>query len=121
MKKELELPRPIEEYLRTVNTDDVEGFPSSFADDAVVQDLDRRIRGIGAIDAWARRDIFGVRARFDVVRVWENEGRTVLTVRIDGTFDRKGLPDPLLMDHTFAVAGGKITELTVTFADGAGR
>ena len=37
-------------------------------------------------------------------------------IRIDGTFDRTGLPDPLLMHHSFRVADGKIAELKVTFA-----
>lgn len=115
MKKELMLPQPIEQFLRTVNAGDIEGFPASFADHALVQDLERAIRGREEIERWSRHDIFGVNARFDVVKVVEREGWTVLTVKIDGTFDRTGLPDPLLMDHAFRVAHGKIAELKVTF------
>jgi hypothetical protein len=116
MKKEQQLERPIDQYLRTVNTGDADRFLSVFADDALVQDLERTIRGREAIDKWARHDIFAVEARFQVVKVAEGEGRTVLTVEIDGTFDRRGLPDPLLMDQSFKIEGGKIAELKVTFA-----
>ena len=115
MKKEFKLSRPIEQYLWAVNNGDFNTFPSSFAEDACVVDVEREIRGIDAIKEWARRDIFDVHARLDPVKVEESRGRTVVTIKIDGTFDRTGLPDPLLMEHAFKVADGKITELTVSF------
>lgn len=122
MNKDIALPRPIARYLQAVNTGDVDGFPSSFAEDAVVEDVQRKIRGLAAIKEWSRHDIFGVEARLDVVKVFERDGRTVLTIKIDGTFDRTGLPDPLLMDHAFKVVDGKVVELKVTFAtDHPGR
>jgi hypothetical protein len=116
MKTEHDLPQPIQQYLRAVNEGDVAGFPSSFADDAHVKDVNREIVGLDAITAWARKDIFDVQARLSPVKVTERDGRTVVTVKIDGTFDRTGLPDPLVMDHAFQIAGGKITELNVSFA-----
>jgi hypothetical protein len=116
MTKELKLPQPIENYVKSVNAGALGDFATSFADDARVKDVDREIRGLSAIKEWARHDIFGVQARFDAVRVTEDNGRTVVTIKIDGTFDRRGLPDPLLMDHAFTVLDGKITELKVTFA-----
>ena len=122
MNEELELPRPIQDYLRTVNTADTDRFPSLFTDEALVQDVERTIRGLEAIKKWAGQDIFGVQARFEVVKVAESNGATVLTVKIDGTFDRSGLPDPLLMNQSFRIVDGKIAELQVTFAsDGAGK
>jgi hypothetical protein len=41
--------------------------------------------------------------------------RTGVRVQIDGTFDRTGLPDPLVMNHEFKVAEGKIAELRIGF------
>jgi len=46
------------------------------------------------------------------MKVVEREGQTIVTVKIDGTFDRTGLPDPLVMDLCFTIAGGKIAALT---------
>ena len=57
--KELNLPGPIASYLRAVNTGAREEFPASFADDAVVVDVNRELRGLDAITAWAGADIFG--------------------------------------------------------------
>jgi hypothetical protein len=39
-----------------------------------------------------------------------------MTVKIDGTFDRTGLPDPLLMDRCFTVVGDKSATLTCQLA-----
>jgi hypothetical protein len=47
--------------------------------------------------------------------VTERQGRTIVTLEVDGTFDRTGLPDPLVMDHDFKLAEGKIAELRIGF------
>jgi SnoaL-like domain len=90
-------------------------FPASFADDAVVVDVNRELRGLDAIMAWAGADIFGAHVHFDVLDVTERQERTIVRVKIDGTFDRTGLPDPLVMNHEFRIAEGKITELRIGF------
>jgi hypothetical protein len=113
--KELSLPEPIFKYLQAVNAGAAEEFPASFADDAVVVDVNRELRGLDEITAWAGADIFGVHVHFDVLDVAERQGRTVVRVKIDGTFDRTGLPDPLVMNLEFNVAEGKIAELRIGF------
>jgi SnoaL-like domain len=113
--KELNLPGPIASYLRAVNSGAKEEFSTSFANDAVVVDVNREVRGLDAITAWASADIFAALVHFDVLDVTEREGRTIVSVKIDGTFDRTGLPDPLVMNHEFKVAEGKIAELRIGF------
>src|SRR5829696_3602869 len=110
LKKELGLPGPIAAYLRAVNSGAREEFPASFADHAVVVDVNRELRGLDAIKAWSATDIFAVDVHFDVLDVTEAQGRTILTLKIEGTFDRTGLPDPLVMKQEFTVADGKIAE-----------
>jgi hypothetical protein len=112
---ESNLPGPIASYLRAVNTSVKEEFAASFADDALVVDVNRELRGLEAITAWAGADIFGAHVRFEVLDVTGRPGRTIVRVKIDGTFDRTGLPDPLVMNHEFTVADGKITELRIGF------
>jgi ketosteroid isomerase-like protein len=116
MKKETKLPKPVANYIRATNSHDVDAFQSNFADDAVVKDVGREIRGMDAIKNWADREIFGVNVTLDVVQAAERDGQTIVTVKIDGTFDRTGLPDPLLMNHCFTVAGDKIVALTCRLA-----
>ena len=116
MKKEMKLPKPVETYIRAINAADAAVFQSSFAHDAVVKDMGREIRGIAAIKEWSPREIFAVNVTLEVMEVVEREGQTIVTVKIDGTFDRTGLPDPLLMDDCFTVAGDKIAALTCQLA-----
>jgi hypothetical protein len=51
MKKEMKLPRPVDAYIRAINAGDAGAFPSNFAQDAVVKDVDLSIgwRSAGGI------------------------------------------------------------------------
>jgi hypothetical protein len=109
------LDGPIASYVNAVNNGSQEDFSSSFAADAVVVDVDRELRGIDAIAAWAGTDIFAAEVHFDVLDVSERQGRTIVTVRVDGTFDRTGLPNPLVMTHEFGLAEGKIADVRIGF------
>ena len=51
--KEWNLPRPVASYLRAVNGGAKADFAANFADDAVVVDVNRELRGLDAITAWA--------------------------------------------------------------------
>ena len=112
MKKEIKLPEPVETYVRAINGGDAAAFQSSFAADAIVKDVGREFRGAAAIKEWANREIFPFNVTLDVMESAERSGQTTVTVKIDGTFDRTGLPDPLIMDHCFTVAGNKIVTLS---------
>jgi ketosteroid isomerase-like protein len=116
MNTEMKLPKPVETYIRAINAGEVDTWLSSFAPDAVVKDVGREIRGTAAIKEWGDREIFAVNVTLVVVEVVERGGQTIVTVKIDGTFDRTGLPDPLLMDHCFTIAGDKIAALTCRLA-----
>jgi SnoaL-like domain len=112
----MKLPKPVETYIRAINTVDAAALESSFAHDAVVKDVGRELRGSIAINEWAAQEIFAVHVTLDVIEAVERNGETIVTVKVDGTFDRTGLPDPLLMDHCFMIAGGKISALTCRLA-----
>jgi ketosteroid isomerase-like protein len=117
MKNEMKLPKPVETYVRATNAGDAAALQSSFAHDAVVKDVGREFRGITAIKEWADREIFAVKVTLEVLGVAERDGQTIVTVKIDGTFDRTGLPDPLVMELCFTVAGDKIAMLLCRLAD----
>ncbi len=116
MKMELKLPKPVETYVLAINARDADTFLSCFASDAVVKDVGREIRGLISIKEWWQREIFAVDVTLEVRGVVEQADQTILTVKIDGTFDKTGLPDPLLMEHCFKVANDKIAALTCRLA-----
>ena len=116
MNKETTMPKPVEAYIRAINDRDADAFQSSFAPDAVVKDVGREIRGITAIKEWADREIFAANVTLEVMAVVERDSQTVVTVKVDGTFDRTGLPNPLVMDHCFIIAGERIVALACRLA-----
>jgi len=116
MRKELTIPQPIATFIRAINKRDADGFLSSFTPDAVVTDVGREFRGSAAVRQWAEQEIFSVNVTLDVIDVAERDGQTVVTVKVDGTFDKTGLPDPLLLNHNFTVEGGKIAAFSSRLA-----
>lgn len=108
MNKHRKLPPPVADFIRAINDHDADAFLSTFTADAVVVDVGREFRGTGAIKEWGDREIFSVNVTLEVVDVNDPDGHTVVTVKADGTFDKAGLPDPLLLHHHFTVKGGKI-------------
>src|SRR5262245_3232817 len=112
MKNEVKLPEPVEIYVRAINARDANALLSSFANEALVRDVGREIRGIPEIKQWADREIFDVNVTLEVMDAFERDDETIVVVKVDGTFDRTGLPDPLVMDHCFTFAGDKIATLS---------
>lgn len=115
-----ETTKPIDTYIQAINAGDAAALQASFADHAVVNDVGREFRGIAAIKAWAGQEIFAVNVVLEVIDAVESDGQITLKMKIDGTFGRTGLPDPLLMEHCFTVADDKIVALNCRLA-GEGR
>jgi SnoaL-like domain len=111
-----QLPQNVAAYVRAINNHDAAAFDALFADDAVVDDVGREFRGPAAIKAWSDREIFAADVTLEVIDMAERDGETVITVKVDGTFDRTGLPDPLFLSHQFKVEGGKIVGLKCRLA-----
>src|SRR5262245_50358963 len=93
---ESKLPKAVQTYVRAINARDEKAFAVSFNQDAIVKDIGREIRGIAAITEWARHEIFAVNVSLELISAMEHDGQTIITVKVDGTFDRTGLPDPLM-------------------------
>lgn len=107
---------PAADYVRTINANLPAELVALFAEDAVVHDAGREILGREAIREWAASDIFAVNVQFEVLGATGNESNATITAKVDGTFDRSGLPNPLIMTFRVAAVDGKITELTCRLA-----
>ncbi len=116
-KSTMNLPKPVEAYLRAINTADLAAFQSCFAPEAVVKDIGREIHGIDAISNWASHEIIAVKVSLEILKATARDGQCVVTFKIDGTFNRTGLPDPFVMDHCFTLAGDNISALTCMIAE----
>ncbi|BBO36024.1 nuclear transport factor 2 family protein [Lacipirellula parvula] len=104
-------------FMRAINENDPSGFLAMFDDDTIVDDAGRIIRGRDAIQQWAAHDIFAASVTLDALDMNEYESGVTITAKIDGAFDRNGLPDPLIMTFDIALRDGKIAKLTCRLAD----
>src|SRR5262249_9020692 len=95
-------------YVRSINDHDAAAFIALFGDEAVVNDAGRQFRGRAAIKDWSDREIFAPRVTLEVVDVADRAGEIVVRTKVDGNFDRTGLPDPVVIDHHITAESGKI-------------
>ena len=110
------LPPMASAYVRSINNHDAAAFIALFADDALVNDAGREFRGLAAIKAWSESDIFVPQVTLEVRDVAERDGEIVVTTKVDGNFDRTGLPDPVIIDHHIR-GRDKIAALTCRLAN----
>jgi ketosteroid isomerase-like protein len=108
-----DLPSPVAAYVQAVNTFDLDALLATFADDAVVNDQLRDHWGKPAIREWAARDVIGDRLTIYVVKAVEHYGHAIVTAHVDGDYDARGLPDPLVLSFYFSAQGEKIVQLIV--------
>ena len=107
------LPRPVAAYVAATNAFDLDRLLATFADDALVNDQLRDYWGKTAIREWAERDIIGERLTMNVVGVIEHYGNLILTANIDGDFDKRGLPEPLVLAFYFTPHDDQIVQLII--------
>ena len=110
-------PSVADAYIRATNQHDAGAFAALFADTAIVDDNGREFRGLDAIKAWSEREIFAADVTLDVMDETQRDGKTVITTKVDGNFDRTGLPDPVIITHRITIEGEKIVGLTCRLAD----
>ena len=107
------VPRLVAVYVEATNSFDLERLVATFADDALVNDQLRDYWGKPAIREWARRDIIGERLTMNVTKVIDHHGNFIATANVDGDFDKRGLPDPLVIAFYFTVQSDLIVQLII--------
>jgi hypothetical protein len=107
------LPQPVAAYIQATNLCDLDALLATFTDDALVNDQLTDYWGKEAIAAWAVRDIMGERLTLKVVKVVQHYGHSIVTAHADGLFDKRGLPDPLVLVFYFSSYDNKIVQLII--------
>jgi ketosteroid isomerase-like protein len=109
------LPPVVAEHIAAVNAFDTDRIVSTFAPDAYVNDNRREIWGTEAIRKFMSKEFTGDHVTMEVREVIDHYGDIIVRARYDGTYDKTGLPDELVMTSYFGIRDGKITSLTVIF------
>jgi hypothetical protein len=107
------LPRAVADHVVAYNAHDPEALIATLAPDALVNDVRREFLGHDAIRAWAGKEIFGANVTLAVERAVDQHGDVILHARVDGDYDKTGLPDPLILTYYFSLRGGLITQLII--------
>jgi hypothetical protein len=100
-----ELPPAIARHLAACNSHDIDAWMETFDPDALVNDVQREFAGAEAIRAFAAKEIFGDRVTFTPLRAVDRHGDITVHARIDGTYDKTGLPDPLILSLYSGTSG----------------
>ena len=116
MSRERQLPQAIAAFIEATNAHHSEELLATLTDDAVITDEGQAYQGIAAIKEWSDEKYIGAKVKLDVVDLVDSNNKTIVTVIVDGNFDKSGLPDPFLMDFHFTVDRNKIVALTIRLA-----
>jgi hypothetical protein len=105
----LQLPAPVERYIRIANFNTPEAVPECFASDAIVRDEGETYEGVAAIRNWmaATRKKYG--HTITPLELAERNGQTVLKARLAGSFPGS----PIMVNFNFLLADGKIRSLAI--------
>src|ERR1700751_6100146 len=87
--------------------------PQGVHSNALVNDVQREFAGAEAIRAFAAKEIFGDRVTFTPLWAVNRHGDITVHARTDGTYDKTGLPDPLILSLYFSLRDERITQLII--------
>ncbi|HWZ93443.1 MAG TPA: nuclear transport factor 2 family protein [Polyangiaceae bacterium] len=107
------LPAAVERFVRAVNGGDLDGLVETFAESALVNDQLCEYRGREAIKRWARREVVGQALSMHVMNVVTRHDQSAVEASIDGSFDKRGLPDPLIVSFYFSTQDEAISQLNI--------
>jgi ketosteroid isomerase-like protein len=108
-----DLPSSVAAFVRSTNARDLEGLMAVFSEDAMVNDDMQERWGKAAIRKWAEEEFIGQRVTIFVVKCVAHHCIAIVTAHVDGDFDQRGLPYPLVLTFYFSMDGPDIIQLIV--------
>jgi ketosteroid isomerase-like protein len=103
----------VSDYVAGVNAFDLDAVLATFADDALVNDVQREFWGRDAIRRWVASEMVGAKVTLDVTTIKHHAGTTIVTAQVDGEYDKTNVPDPLVLTFYFTVQEDKIAQLII--------
>jgi len=113
MENQTKLPAVIEMFINASNEHNGDKYISTFADDALVNDVARNFWGKDEIRNWADKEIIEPKITFKADEIVEHYGDFLITALVDGNYDKSKVPDPLYLDYFFTLRKDKIVKMIV--------
>jgi hypothetical protein len=108
-----DLPLSVAAFVRATNAGDLAALVATFADHAMVNDQLREHWDKPAIAGWASAEIIAQRLVIRVRKAVRNHDHTVVEAIVDGNFDKRGLPEPLVVTFYFSVHRDQLVQLVI--------
>jgi hypothetical protein len=105
----IQLPKSIDTYLVSENTNDLEALAGCFIADAIVRDEGRTMGGLAAIKEWKIASKKKYQYTVEPIDAIEKDGKTIVTVSVAGTFPGS----PVNLRYVFGLDGDKIASLEI--------
>lgn len=107
------LPQTVAQFFEAMNAREPSRLIDAFAEDAIVNDQLQQWRGRAELCEWVERDVIGQQLSLRAIHCIEHYGHQVVAAHADGSFDKRGLPDPLRVLLYFTFADDKIVQLII--------
>jgi len=107
------LPEAVLAFIHAMNRFDLEGLSATFAPDAIVNDHRCEFRGQEAIRGWLAKEIVGDRVTMRLTEAARRGESATVAAVMDGTYDKAGLPTPLVLSFYFSVERDRIVQLVI--------
>ena len=105
----LNLPAPVAAYIAVANGEDAAALAHCFAENAVVQDEGRTMKGLAAIQRWKTETKQKYHHTVEPLAAVQKDGKTVVTGRLTGEFPGS----PIELQFVFGLEGDKISSLEI--------
>lgn len=112
------LPQVIQDFIAASNKPDPDAYVDCFSEDAFVLDEGKKWEGKAAIKRWSAEHHFGANITLDPKQGRRHEDETNVVFKVDGDFDKTGLPDPFYLDFYFQIRNHKIKQLAIRLSKG---
>ena len=106
----LNLPAPVAAYIAVENGDDVTALAHCFAENAIVQDEGRTMKGLAAIQRWKTETKQKYHHTVEPLAAVQKNGKTVVTGRLTGEFPGS----PVELQFVFGLEGDRISSLEIS-------
>jgi len=103
------LATPVALYIAAENRGDAEAMVQCFAEDAVVRDEGKTIKGLDAIKQWKVETKKKYQHSIEPLASVQKDGKTIVTNRLTGNFPGS----PIVLQFIFKLDGDKIASLEI--------
>lgn len=105
----IDLPAPIANYIAAENRADAQALSQCFAENAVVRDEGKTMKGLAAIKRWKTETSKKYRHTMEPLALIRKGGETIVTNRLTGNFPGS----PIEIQFVFRLVGDKIASLEI--------